>query len=395
VVRPPQQAQLMPPPAGRRGSCAVGLVAVALLLLLAGPALAGNQGDLILNEFNAVAETDYLRGAVEEFVDGNVDVTNDEIEINNHLYVDQTGPVTLRTDGALPTGLLLGTDYYIVTSGIVNTPTGDWIGLSLTPGGPKVDITAAAGGGTHKITLPSDLGDPFFGVVLGNGGNWIELVVVADHLDIRGWQLEWTNSDPDSGSVTFCDAASPNCDDHSIWSDLRAGTIITIREDDLGPPGYGVLLTDLSYDPSQGDWWIHANVDDFTVVSQAGFKVDDDDWRMRILDESSGVVQDWIGEGTFLWGGGGGVANDEVGKLEEDPSAAAATGPPYPAYNDGTSTTFGAGNRWAANTMEQDFSELRSVVTQVPSISGTGLGVLAGVILASAFWVARRRGSAV
>jgi hypothetical protein len=361
---------------------------VALLLASAGPAFAGNQGDLILNEFNAVAETDFLRGAVEEFVDGDVDVTNDEIQINNHVYYDQQGAVTLRTDGVLPTGLLVGTDYYIVTSGIVNTPSEDWIGLSLTPGGVKVDITAAAGGGLHKITLPTEQGDPFFGIVNGNGGNWIELVVIADHLDIRGWTLEWQNADPDSGSITF--------DPVSIWSDLRAGTIITIREDDLDPPlGFGDLPTDLSYDPARGDWWIHVNVDDFNVVSQAGFKVDDDDWRMRILDESSGVIQDWIGEGTFLWGGGGGVANDEVGKLEQDPSAAAATGPPYPAYNDGTSSTFGSENRWAANTMEQDFSELRPLVLSVPSLSGPGMGVLAGLIVASAFWVARRRASAV
>ena len=38
--------------------------------------------------------------------------------------------------------------------------------------------------------------DPFLGTVQGNGGNWIELVVVTDHLDIRGWTLEWHNADP-------------------------------------------------------------------------------------------------------------------------------------------------------------------------------------------------------
>ena len=107
------------------------------------------------------------------------------------------------------------------------------------------------------------------------------------------------------------------------------------------------------------------------------------------------VIQDWIGEGTALWGGGGGVGNDEVGKLEQDPSAAAATAPPVPAYNDGTSSTFGSRNRWAANTMEQDFSELRPLVLSVPALTGTGLGALVGVIVASGLWVARRRVSAV
>ena len=91
--------------------------------------------------------------------------------------------IRLTTLGTLPAGLSLATDYYVVTTGLTNTPASDWIGLSLTPGGAKVDITAASGGGTHTVTLPHELGDTFFGVVKGNGGNWIELVVIADHLD--------------------------------------------------------------------------------------------------------------------------------------------------------------------------------------------------------------------
>ena len=388
----------------RRMPGAVGLVAVALLVGSAGPALAGNQGDLILNEFNAVADSDFLRGAVENFVDADVAVADDEIKINNHSYFDQQGPLRLTTTGTLPAGLSIDTDYYIVNSGLTNTPADDWIGLSLTPGGAKVDITGATGGGTHTLTLRHDLGDSFFGVIQGNGGNWIELVVIADHLDIRGWTLEWMNADPDFGSITF--------QSHDIWSDLRAGTIITIREYE---PEYGELHTDLSYDPSRGDWWIHADIDDLDVLAQAGFKVDDDDWRMRIWDGAidcttnpsppparfcTGVgatvlIQDSIGEGTALWGGGGGVGNDEVGKLEQDPSAAAATAPPVPAYNDGTSSTFGSQNRWAANTLQQDFSKLRPFVLSVPALTMKGTALLVGLLVGSVFWLARRRVSAV
>ena len=224
--------------------------------------------------------------------------------------------------------------------------------------------------------------DSFLGTVLGNGGNWVEVVVIADHLDIRGWRLEWRNADPDSGGAVF--------QDHAIWSDLRSGTLITIREDDLSPPGFGVLLTDLSYDPANGDYWIHANVDDLTVVSQFGWKMDDDNWQMRILDESLTVIQDWVGESTALWGGGGGVAGDEVGKLEEDPSAAAAMSPPVPNYNDGTSSTFGSENRWMTETLIQDFCTLRDpvlgnpvcgvLVPQVPGLSVPGGLLLTGLL---------------
>ncbi len=83
---------------------------------------------------------------------------------------------------------------------------------------------------------------------------------------------------------------------------------------------------------------------------------------MRILDESLTIIQDWVGESTALWGGGGGVAGDELGKLEEDPSAAAAMSPPVPNYNDGTSSTFGSENRWMTETLIQDFCALRDPV---------------------------------
>jgi hypothetical protein len=281
-------------------------VALALLLGLASPAIAGNQGDLILNEFSAVGDAFFLRN-----------------------------------------------------------------GSS----------------------------DPFLGTVQGNGGNWVELVVVGDHLDIRGWTLEWHNGDPDQGIVAF--------QNHSIWSDLRSGTIITIREDDLAPPGYGVLLTDTSYDPENGDWWIHANVDDLAVVAQAGFKIDDDNWSMRIWDGpvncpappslctpdgATALVQDWVGEITSLWGGGGGVAGDEVGKLEQDPSAAAAMTPPVPMYNDGTSSTFGSENVWSSGAIMQDFSALRSAIAvPVPALSAKGALLFTSLLLGSVFWLGRNR----
>jgi hypothetical protein len=378
--------------AGRGLRGLLGLIALALLVGSADPAIAANQGDLILNEFNAVSDTKFLGG--KGFLGGNIYPDDDEINIASHAYADQQGPLQLTTTGTMPEGLSFGTDYYIVNTGLTNSPASDWIGLSLTPGGEKVDIETATGG-IHTLFM----GDSFLGFFQGNGGNWIELVVVADHLDIRGWTLEWHNGDPDQGRVSF--------QSHSIWSDLRSGTIITIREDDLSPPGYGRLLSDLSYDPENGDWWIHANVDDATVVTQFGFKTDNDNWSMRIWDGAvtcpappsvctgvgpTAVIQDWVGEGTGLWGGGGGVGSDEVGKLEQDPSAAAATTPPTPMYNDGTSSTYGSENLWATGTILQDFSALRAVIAvAVPALTTKGTVVVTGLLLSSVFWLARRK----
>lgn len=80
------------------------------------------------------------------FEDGDVDVGNDEIDIDDHGYIDEQGPFRLTSSGTLPAGLALATSYYIV---YVNA---DSFGLSLTAGGSKVTISAAAGGGTHTIT---------------------------------------------------------------------------------------------------------------------------------------------------------------------------------------------------------------------------------------------------
>lgn len=80
-----------------------------------------------------------------DFVDGDVttDPTNTIAETAHGMANDD--PVRLTTDGTLPTGLFLGIDYYVV-----NANPNDFQ-LSLTKGGAAVQITAAAGGGTHTV----------------------------------------------------------------------------------------------------------------------------------------------------------------------------------------------------------------------------------------------------
>jgi len=54
-------------------------------------------------------------------------------------------PVRLESTGVLPAGLELGLDYYVVNK------TDDTFQLSLSVGGAVVQITSAAGGGTHSV----------------------------------------------------------------------------------------------------------------------------------------------------------------------------------------------------------------------------------------------------
>ena len=88
--------------------------------------------------------------------------------------------------------------------------------------------------GSSTNMLENSGSDTFFGQVLGNGGDWFELVVMRDRLDIRGWQLELYEDG-------LLDAAMSFTND-PIWSDLRSGTLVTVSEQ---------VADDVSYNPIQ------------------------------------------------------------------------------------------------------------------------------------------------
>ena len=208
----------------------------------------------------------------------------------------------------------------------------------------------------------SDEEDIYFGRVEGNGGNWLELVVTIDHLDMRNWTIDWSE-DEDTGTITFAD--------DMLWSDLRAGTIITLTEQCGAEGGKD---TDTTFNPIT-DWWININtlcggVEQTTYVTTThssapagSFSVGNDDFQVTIKDDMANVVFGPAGEGACDFDG---VSSTEVGKLEEDPSAMIT---PCSAYNDGTSSTFGAPNRWSGGDEKQDFSALRGQIFDIQLVT--------------------------
>ncbi len=259
---------------------------------------------------------------------------------------------------------------------------------------------------TYFATIPG-LDDD--GRIQGNGGNWFELVVIQDHLDLRGWELRWaetgsseTNNtdiwfgDPtvDQGILTFAQAP--------VWSDLRSGTIITFSEletidvdtdfdgaernftDNVSPGDVDVtidLSTDTSFNPQADDWWIHVStleeagdpsplVTTVTNVLNDGpgnFSVGNDDWQLSIVNAGDVTVFGPAGEDVTL---GGGVGSNELFKLE-GPVAPATVGDweaitgTDELYNDGSSSTFGSANVFTAGSMMQDLSPLRDQVDDI------------------------------
>jgi hypothetical protein len=216
--------------------------------------------------------------------------------------------------------------------------------------------------------------DAYFGRVLGNGGDWIELVVTTDHLDIRGWKIRWAETDNSAGNADHANGSdiwygNGNIEQglitfsqNPLWADLRAGTILTITELSTLQGG---LDTDTSFNPCTGDWWINVNASDSAYLATqinisipsdgcagpgtapAGtFNVGNDNWQISIVNAANQIVLGPIGEG-FAGGpgwAGAGVNSREVIRLGENPSTSVSNISNYTSAN---SSTFGKSNRWS------------------------------------------------
>jgi hypothetical protein len=89
-----------------------------------------------------------------DFVDADVTVADDTIDASSHPYI--TGDrVQLTTTGVLPAGLAAATDYWVikVNADVVQLASS----LANALAGTAVNITGAAGGGTHTSTSTEDL----------------------------------------------------------------------------------------------------------------------------------------------------------------------------------------------------------------------------------------------
>jgi len=194
--------------------------------------------------------------------------------------------------------------------------------------------------------LKDGASDTYWGIVAGNGGDWFELLVTVDRLDLRGWQLLVSDDTGGAGETTTLLTLTQD----ALWSDLRAGTIITVSEN---------LADDVSYDPTQGDWWINVQAADGAsgiYITAQSFSASNTNTQITIFNESGAPVFGPAGEGVEP---SSGVGSTEVFKLEEDPSPDIT---PLSDYNDGSSSTFGAPNIFSAGAMVQDLTLLRSAV---------------------------------
>ena len=181
-------------------------------------------------------------------------------------------------------------------------------------------------------------GDTVLGRLPGNGGDWLEFVVLQDALDLRGWRINVTDRWGEAGELVFTD--------HPLLADLAAGTLFTIARD---------LPEGPAYDPAGGDWRFHLRAGpegSGIYVSATEFVVTSEDWRLVIRDADGWIRFGPVGESIEPRSG---IGPDEVGRLQGMVSA--ATRRDSGDYGDGSSSTYGEPNTWAGG--KQDFDDLR------------------------------------
>lgn len=214
-----------------------------------------------------------------------------------------------------------------------------------------VDNAQFLNGGTAVADSDGErASDVYFGRALGNGRDWFEMVVITDHLNMQNWKLDIYQG----GSLS----TTLDLTGHSIWSDLRSGTIITVAED---------VPSDISYNPSGGDWWINvqaSNDGDGLYIEAVNFPVSSDDWQLEIKNSSDVTKYGPAGEGVYP---ASGVNDMEIFRLEADPSASILR--TSVDYDDASSlSTFGTPNQWGG----QKFGSLRGgVVSQALDLTVT------------------------
>ena len=198
----------------------------------------------------------------------------------------------------------------------------------------------------NKGTLELDAdggqaGDETFGRILGNGGPWFELVVIDEMPDLRGWTLEIWSEDVHAATLTLSQDI--------LWTQLRAGSIVTVAVD---------VAEDVSYAPESEDWSINVRASESgsgTYISATSFPVSNSNWQVEIFDAHGESQFGLSGEGVAATGG---VGSTEIYRLEEDPRAGIVA--TSLCYDDAdTRSTFGLPNRWGTDRV-QNFEPLRN-----------------------------------
>lgn len=282
------------------------------------------------------------------------------------------------------------------TSGVVSTVQ-EFVLTVLNPHAPillnEYNAVAAANFLNGGTALADDDGgaasqDAYFGRVMGNGGQWVEFVVVGDGgtdpVDMRGWTIE-IGTNAGTGFYTRNKLVLSN---HGNWQAVPTGTILTFTDKTTAQGGCNSGFELRNRRSTTGDTWTNIWMGDSTYLSYtslatngysvsagavSGILIDNNTTQFRVKNASGAIVFGPAGEGVAPYDG---VNSKEVFELEGHPTpsvsplvASSASGF---GYSDGASeSTFGYPNNWldGATVMTQRFT-----VLSAPEIEVQGAG---------------------
>jgi hypothetical protein len=234
--------------------------------------------------------------------------------------------------------------------------------------------------------------DTHFGRIAGNGGQWVEFVVIGDGgktpVDMRGWAIE-IGTNNGSGFIARNKIVLSN---HANWQTVPTGTILTFIDRNTAQGGLnsGFALRDRS--PTVGDIWTNIWMGDTTYLTYtslavngynlisgivSGIVIDNDATQFRVKNNSGAMVFGPAGEGVAPPTG---TNSKEVFELEAHPvptisPLVASTSTGF-GYDDGASeSTFGHPNNWLNGTtpLTQRFTSLTAPEIVVGQPAGTDI----------------------
>jgi|GEM_PF-1121921 len=210
--------------------------------------------------------------------------------------------------------------------------------------------------------------DTYFGTVNGNGGGWLELVVVGDGtagstVDMRGWKIE---VDDGAGSVFSPDDTIVLSND-AYWQNVPAGTILTFTDQTTAQGGLDTWINKKCLRKTAGYDWSNIFVFDPNYVDQVnsvlggGLGISSSNAQVRIRKADGTVVAGPVGEGIRPVSG---VSNNQILEYVGDPSPVSSpldttvnsNGDTVSAYGNGNGSTFGEPNKRSGGAVVQDFS---------------------------------------
>jgi hypothetical protein len=254
--------------------------------------------------------------------------------------------------------------------------------LTVFHSAPKVilnEYNAVSGSNLIGGSLATAV-DTHFGRIAGNGGDWVEFVVVgndtAGTVDMRGWSIEVGHG----RFGGFKRTSTLLLSQHADWAAVPTGTILTFSEKNTAEGGLNTGFPIRNRRATLGDTWINVCMGDtvyltftneatngYTILngSASGVDIDDETTQFQVRDSLGRVEFGPAGEGIAPLSG---ISATEIFELEGHPRSTVSplvtsndlAMPPTLGYDDGASgSTFGFPNDWTltpSGTAVQDFT---------------------------------------